>query len=179
MAAWLSMEQADVADTISKVRRSWNMSRIRNRDTEPERIVRSLLRKLGYSSSGANPKGLPVVPDIVLARPKIIIQVHGCYWHRHSLKDRRCPITYTPKSGRKGREFWLQKFRENVLRDQRTARKLRGLGWHVITVWECQLRRPDAVAARLARVLRARGDHRRTEQHRGSVLPEPAKRGKV
>jgi len=132
------------------------MSRIRSRSTGPERAVRLLLRELGDPST-ARPKGLPVEPDIVLPRLRIAVQVHGCFWHRHAIRDRRCPITYTPKSGRKGRAFWLRKFHQNVVRDQRTERRLRRLGWRVINVWQCQLRDPDAVAARLERLLCGRG----------------------
>ena len=131
------------------------MSRIRSKNTKPEVTVRSLLRKIGYSYCLAA-RGLPAKPDIILSRYRTAIQVHGCYWHRHALKDKRCRITYTPKSGKKGREFWLQKFHENILRDARVDRKLRRSGWSVITVWECQLSRPAAVAVRLDRLLRAR-----------------------
>jgi DNA mismatch endonuclease (patch repair protein) len=131
------------------------MSRIRSKNTKPEVTVRSLLCKIGYSYSLAT-RGLPATPDVILSRYRTAIQVHGCYWHRHAERDRRCPITYTPKSGKEGRGFWLQKFRENVLRDARAEHKLRRAGWSVITVWQCQLRRPASVAARLDRLLRAR-----------------------
>ncbi len=79
-------------DTISSEHRSWNMSRIMNRDTKPELIVRSLLHHKGYRFR-LHRKDLPGKPDIVLPRFKKIILVHGCYWHRHE----GCRLAYNPK----------------------------------------------------------------------------------
>lgn len=119
-----------MADRISPEHRSWNMSRIKNRDTKPELIVRSLLHRMGYRFR-LHRKDLPGKPDIVLPKYKTVIFVHGCFWHRHP----RCKFAYTPKSRL---DFWLEKFQKNVHRDAKIKRQLEKLGWHVITIWECQ-----------------------------------------
>src|SRR5688572_24918812 len=107
-------------DTLSRERRSWNMSRIRSRDTTPERKIRSLLHRAGYSFR-LHRHDLPGRPDLILPRFRLAIQVHGCFWHRHA----GCPLAYTPKTNR---PRWLKKFSENVARDRRQSRKLRALG---------------------------------------------------
>ncbi|MBU1162905.1 MAG: DNA mismatch endonuclease Vsr, partial [Proteobacteria bacterium] len=85
-------------DIISKEKRSWNMSRIRGKDTKPEIIVRSMLHRMGYRFR-LHRKDLPGKPDIVLPKYKTVIFVHGCFWHRH----KGCKYAYTPKSRVK---FW-------------------------------------------------------------------------
>ena len=132
-------------DILSRERRSWNMSRIRGRDTAPEKIVRSVLRKLGYRLQ-LHVKDLLGRPDIVLPRRKTVVFVHGCFWHRHS----RCQFAYTPKTRR---TFWLRKFTGNRDRDARARRHLRKLGWKVITVWECQTCDMKTLTVRLKRLL--------------------------
>jgi DNA mismatch endonuclease, patch repair protein len=117
-------------DTLSEKHRSWNMSRIRGRNTKPEMIVRSLLRRLGYRFR-LHRRDLPGKPDIALPRQRTTVFVHGCFWHRHS----RCKSAYTPKSNI---AFWNAKFEDNIARDRRVRRDLRRLGWRVIIVWECQ-----------------------------------------
>src|SRR3989344_3866445 len=131
-------------DTLSKAKRSWNMSRIRSRDTIPEKIVRSAIRRLGYRIQ-LHVKDLPGSPDIVLPRRNTVVFVHCCFWHRHS----RCRFTYTPKTRR---TFWLRKFTENRDRDARARRHLRKLGWKVITVWECQTDDVKILTIRLKRL---------------------------
>ncbi len=118
-------------DIISKEKRSWNMSRIRAKDTRPEKAVRSALHKAGYRFR-LHSRSLPGKPDIVLAKYKTTIFVHGCFWHRH----RGCKLTYMPKS-RIG--FWNAKFEENVKRDVNARKALRKLGWKVIVIWECEI----------------------------------------
>lgn len=118
-------------DTLTPEKRSWNMSRIRSKDTTPERVVRSFLYRNGFRFR-LHVKGLPGMPDIVLPKYKTVIEVHGCYWHRHE----GCKYTYMPKTKV---DFWHKKFTENVARDQRTEQELRELGWKVIVVWECML----------------------------------------
>lgn len=106
------------------------MSRIRGRDTTPERLVRSVLHSMGYRFR-LHPRNLPGRPDIVLSKHRTVVFVHGCFWHRH----RRCRYAYTPKTRI---AFWTRKFQENVDRDRRTRARLRRLGWQVIVIWECQ-----------------------------------------
>ena len=124
------------------------MSRIRGKDTTPERAVRSMVHGLGYRFR-LHGRDLPGRPDLVLPRLRTVIFVHGCFWHRHA----RCRYATTPATRR---AFWLEKFERNVERDRRTAAALRRLGWSVITVWECQLRRPEKVRVRLERMLEQR-----------------------
>jgi len=132
-------------DTLSREKRSWNMSRIRSQDTIPEKIVRSALRRLRYRIQ-LHVRDLPGRPDIVLPRRKTVVFVHGCFWHRHS----RCRFAYTPKTRR---AFWQRKFAENRDRDTRVRRQLRRLGWEIITVWECQTDDLKTLAVRLRRLL--------------------------
>lgn len=136
-------------DRLTREHRSWNMSRIRGRDTNPERAVRSLLHRLGFRFR-LHSRRLPGRPDVVLPRYRSVVLVHGCFWHRHPA----CPFAYAPKSRQ---AFWGRKFADNVARDKRNAIALRRSGWHVIVVWECELRDPDALCRRLARMLRRAG----------------------
>ena len=119
-------------DTLTKEKRSWNMSRIRSKDTAPEMRVRSALHRAGYRFR-LHVKDLPGTPDIILPKYKTIIEVRGCYWHRH----KGCKYAYMPKTKI---EFWKKKFAENITRDQRTDKELKALGWRVIIVWECETR---------------------------------------
>ena len=117
-------------DRISKAHRSWNMSRIRSKDTTPEKLVRSALHKMGYRFR-LHRSDLPGTPDIVLPRYKIALFVHGCFWHRHNT----CRLAYTPKSRA---DFWNAKFLATVARDRKVRRMLTRLGWTHIVIWECQ-----------------------------------------
>jgi DNA mismatch endonuclease (patch repair protein) len=117
-------------DNLSKERRSWNMGRIRSGNTGPEIKVRSALHRLGFRFR-LHVKNLPGKPDIVLPKLKQVIFVHGCFWHRHN----GCKWAYTPKTRI---EFWAEKFRQNILRDEVAQRKLEQMGWGVTTVWECE-----------------------------------------
>jgi DNA mismatch endonuclease (patch repair protein) len=134
-----------MTDVFSTSKRSEVMSRIRGKNTGPELQVRSIVHRLGYRFR-LHARDLPGSPDLVLPRLKTVIFVHGCFWHRH----RGCRFTTTPKSRR---AFWQAKFDANVARDRRVSASLRHLGWSVITVWECQLRKPERVTTRLARML--------------------------
>src|SRR5215475_14515568 len=106
-----------MVDTITKERRSWNMSRIRSKDTQPELAVRSLLHRMGYRFR-LHVRTLPGCPDVVLPRLKTVVLVNGCFWHRHA----NCAFAYTPKSRK---SFWMEKFRENVERDNKKSEALR------------------------------------------------------
>ena len=132
-------------DRLSKQRRSWNMGRIRNRDTRPERIVRSALHRMGFRFRLKSQR-LPGSPDIVLTRHGMAVFVHGCFWHRHP----RCTYTYMPKSNR---AFWLKKFAQNQRRDRAVRHRLRRMGWRALTIWECETHGVSALAKRLRRLL--------------------------
>ncbi|MDW3099350.1 MAG: DNA mismatch endonuclease Vsr [Alphaproteobacteria bacterium] len=122
-----------MADRLSKEHRSWNMSRIRSKDTKPELILRLLLHRAGFRYR-LHDKRLPGKPDIVMARYRTVIFVNGCYWHRH----RGCPQATTPKTNT---AFWQKKFNETVRRDERKTAELIKFGWSVIVVWECELQK--------------------------------------
>jgi DNA mismatch endonuclease (patch repair protein) len=132
-------------DSLTPERRSWNMSRIRGKDTRPEIIVRSLLHRLGYRFR-LNRKDIPGKPDIVLPKHQTAIYVHGCYWHRHQ----GCHLAYTPKSNL---NFWGKKFARNVERDLEVRESLKGTGWKQLVIWECETRNEIELAAKLTREL--------------------------
>lgn len=136
-----------MVDILSPERRSWNMSRIRGKDTKPEIALRSLLHRAGYRFR-IHDRRLPGHPDIVLPKYRTAVFVNGCFWHRHP----GCSKSYTPASRT---EFWQEKFAATVERDARKAAQLRDLGWNVVTVWECELRKePEAVLSELMATLR-------------------------
>ena len=129
-----------MTDRISKAHRSWNMSRIRGKDTTPEILLRKLLHRAGYRFRLHSPD-LPGRPDIVLKKYKTVIFVHGCFWHRHE----GCSGATVPKTHT---EFWLDKFRGTVERDRRKQKELEEAGWRVVIVWECQLKKdPESIMA--------------------------------
>ena len=105
------------------------MRRIRSSNTKPEKIVRSLLHRMGFRFR-INQNNLPGKPDIVLKKHSTIIFVHGCFWHGH----RNCKRSNTPKTNR---DYWINKIQTNVKRDKKNIRELKKQGWKVIVVWEC------------------------------------------
>jgi len=112
--------------------RSWVMSRVRSRDTKPEMLVRRLLHGLGYRYR-LHGEELPGSPDLVFPRKKMVIWVHGCFWHGHGCRNGvRLPKTNV--------EFWSAKRRANMARDQRSALALESMGWKALVLWECELR---------------------------------------
>lgn len=124
-----------MADTLSRERRSWNMSRIRGRNTKPEQMVRSLLHRAGYrfTINGPLNRNLPGKPDLVLPKLNTVIFVHGCFWHRH----KGCKYAYTPKSRK---DFWQEKFEKNKARDQKVEAELKAKGWNIFVIWECEIK---------------------------------------
>jgi DNA mismatch endonuclease (patch repair protein) len=132
-------------DSLTPERRSWNMSRIRGKNSRPEILVRSLLHRLGYRFR-LNRKDIPGKPDIVLPKYRTAVYVHGCYWHRHP----GCHLAYTPKSNL---NFWTRKFSRNIERDAEVRIALHGTGWKQLVVWECETRDQAALASRLEREL--------------------------
>jgi len=130
-----------VVDIFSKSKRSEIMSRVKNRRTAPEDQVATLLRNLCVKYR-RNVKTLPGQPDFVIRSKKLVIFVNGCFWHGHL----NCNRAKRPDSNR---AFWEKKITTNKRRDVRNARKLRKEGWHIITVWQCRLRKPSAVSNRL------------------------------
>jgi DNA mismatch endonuclease, patch repair protein len=108
------------------------MAAIRAKHTKPETLVRRTLHLMGYRFRLHDPR-LPGKPDILLPRIRTIVQVKGCFWHGH-----HCLRGRVPKGNR---SYWLAKIRGNRSRDLKNERKLRRMGWRVVTLWECNIRR--------------------------------------
>jgi DNA mismatch endonuclease (patch repair protein) len=138
------------------------MSRIRGKDTTPERVVRSLLHRMGYRfqlhvripipqpltrvTRRSSPRF--VCPDIVLPKYKAAIFVHGCFWHRH----RGCKNCTTPTHRR---EWWLAKLNGNAARDKVHQHALRRLGWRVLVIWECETEEPKKIERDVRRLAKS------------------------
>ena len=123
-------------DVHDKETRSYNMSCIKGKNTKPEEIVRKYLFSQGFRYR-KNDKRLPGTPDIVLPKYKTVIFVNGCFWHGHEC----CRYFVIPKTNT---EFWTKKIETNRKRDIRKINDLQALGWKVIVVWECQLKKEKA-----------------------------------
>ena len=121
-----------MADNHTKEIRSMNMSHIRSINSKPEEMVRKYLFSKGFRYR-KNVKKLPGCPDIVLHKYRTVIFVNGCFWHRHD-----CPRFAWPSTNQ---EYWKPKILRNVERDQKNIEELKTLGWKVITVWECELKK--------------------------------------
>ena len=121
-----------MADNHTPEERSYNMSQIRSKNTKPEELVRKHLFSLGFRYR-KNDKRYPGKPDIILPKYKTAIFVNGCFWHMHD-----CPEFVMPKSRL---DYWETKLKKNVIRDQSHYEKLKELGWNVIVIWECQLKK--------------------------------------
>lgn len=120
-------------DVHDQKTRSYNMSRVKGKDTKPEEIVRKYLFFQGFRYR-KNDKRLPGKPDIVLPKYKTVIFVNGCFWHKHE----GCKYFVWPKSNS---EFWKEKIESNIVRDKKQYEELKNAGWHVIIVWECELKK--------------------------------------
>ena len=151
--AAIKQEQSDVYISSAEreqARRSANMAAIRSKDTKPEMIVRRGLWSRGFRYR-LNHKRLPGHPDLVLRKYRTCIFVNGCFWHGHN-------VSLTPNPSPKGegskefdnsecckipktnREFWVAKIRRNQERDLKVQHELAAMGWHSITIWECELK---------------------------------------
>ena len=133
-----------MADVHTKKQRSFNMSRIKGKDTKPEMLVRKFLHANGYRYK-LHDKKLPGKPDIVLPKYRKVIFVHGCFWHGHA----NCKYFTVPKTRT---EWWTDKINRNKANDEKAVMALRKAGWKVIAVWECSLK-PVKVEKTLAAIL--------------------------
>jgi len=124
-------------DHLTKEQRSRNMSHVRGKDTKPEMVVRSFLHRQGFRFR-LHAKDLPGHPDIVLPKYKTVIEVRGCFWHRHP----GCKKATMPASNN---TFWRDKLQQNAARDAKNDSALTALGWRVIVVWECQLHNSETL----------------------------------
>ena len=122
-----------MADNLSKEVRSMNMSHIRSTNSRPEELVRKYLFSKGFRYR-KNVRSLPGCPDIVLKKYRTVVFVNGCFWHKHD-----CPRFVWPSSNE---EYWYSKIQRNIERDKKNVAELQALGWNVIIVWECELKKP-------------------------------------
>jgi DNA mismatch endonuclease, patch repair protein len=120
-----------MADVHDKATRSFNMSRIKSKNTKPELLVRKFLHSKGFRYK-LNDKTLPGKPDLVLPKYKTIIFIHGCFWHGHE----GCKYFVVPKTRT---EWWLNKISTNAANDRKAIETLVKDNWKVITIWECEL----------------------------------------
>lgn len=132
-------------DVLTPEQRKLNMSRIRNKDTRPEMVIRSLVHRMGYRYR-LHVKNLPGKPDLVLSSHRKIIFVHGCFWHVHKCK-------YGSVKPQTNAEFWQNKRMGNVERDRRNLSLLKKDGWKVLVVWECQIRKLRMLEEKISRFL--------------------------
>ena len=141
-----------MADVHTPEQRSYNMSRIRGKNTKPEELVRKYLFSQGFRYR-KNDARLPGKPDIVLPKYKTVIFVNGCFWHAHE----GCKYFVWPKNNK---EFWGNKIQGNVLRDIKNQKALAGSGWNIVIVWECELKPAirEQTLAKLAEAIRNNGD---------------------
>lgn len=121
-----------MTDVHSKEIRSYNMSKIKGKDTKPEILVRKFLFAEGFRYR-LHSKKLPGTPDIVLNEYKTVVFIHGCFWHGHD----NCKYYVIPKTKT---EWWLEKIEKNKANDEANIVKLEEKGWKVIIVWECDLK---------------------------------------
>jgi len=124
-----------MVDVLTREQRQLNMSRIRGKNTKPERVLRHGLHALGLRYR-LHRKDLPGRPDLVFSRYRAVIFVHGCFWHGHGCPMFKFPATRT--------EFWREKIGANQERDQAAIEALRSADWRVLVVWECALRGPQS-----------------------------------
>ena len=133
-----------MTDRLDPDRRRRLMQQVKGKDTKPEKIVRSLLHRLGYRFR-LHRKDLPGTPDIVFPSRRVALFVHGCFWHGHG-----CRIGQLPKSRL---DYWQPKIEGNRDRDRRKESALAAAGWRVDTVWQCELANREALRDRLVRLL--------------------------
>jgi DNA mismatch endonuclease, patch repair protein len=126
---------------VTRATRSRIMAAVPTRDTGAEKSVRSLVHRIGFRYSLTR-NDLPGKPDLTFVSRKKIIFVHGCFWHGHA-----CRYGRLPKSRR---DYWGTKISANKARDRRQAKALRKAGWSVMIVWQCQLKKKDALERRIA-----------------------------
>jgi DNA mismatch endonuclease (patch repair protein) len=125
---------------------SEQMSRIRSKNTGPERRLRKALSLAGIRGYRLNYAKVPGKPDVAFVGKKVAVFIHGCFWHC-------CPHCQPPRP-KVHQDFWEEKLDRNVLRDKRDARALRKAGWRVVTLWECRMRKfPDHAVRRVQKAL--------------------------
>lgn len=134
-----------MTDVLSPEQRRYCMSKIQGKNTKPEIYIRSMVHTLGYRFR-LHRKDLPGKPDIVFPRLRKIIFVHGCFWHMHKCRWGKVK----PKTNS---NFWEEKRTGNRIRDRKRVKELKDLGWDILIVWECELRKPDVLEKKVIEFL--------------------------
>ncbi|PQZ77366.1 MULTISPECIES: very short patch repair endonuclease [unclassified Brevundimonas] len=134
-------------DKLDPERRSANMARVRGKDTGPEMRVRRIAHRIGLRFR-LHRKDLPGKPDLVFPKHRLVVFVHGCFWHRHPGCNRASTPATRP-------EFWQAKFEATVARDNRQQQVLEAAGWKVLVLWECGLKDEAVVERRLREAIAA------------------------
>jgi len=127
-------------DRVTQATRSKIMAAVHTRDTDAEKAVRSIVHRLGYRYSLTR-SDLPGRPDLAFVGRRKVIFVHGCFWHGHSCRYGRLPKSRL--------DYWQPKIAANKARDRHQAGRLKQASWSVMVVWQCQLKRKDALEARI------------------------------
>ena len=140
-----------MADVFSNESRSYVMSQIKSKNTKLEQIVRKYLFSNGFRYR-INNKHIPGHPDIILPKYNTVIFVNGCFWHMHE----NCSIFSMPKSNQ---EYWVPKLTGNKNRDVKNISRLKEMGWHVIVVWECELKKKIVRDERLKMLVKELNDN--------------------
>ena len=163
-------------DSLTAQQRHANMAAIRSKDTKPEMIVRRGLWKRGFRYR-LNHKRLPGHPDLVLKKYRTCIFVNGCFWHGHHINLQFDDLQFSIENSecckipKTNREFWIAKIRRNKERDKDEQKKLAAMGWHSITVWECELKpsKREETLESIAFTLK----HIWLQDHKGKVISYP------
>ncbi|HOU30592.1 MAG TPA: very short patch repair endonuclease [Bacteroidales bacterium] len=133
-----------MADVLTPEQRKLNMSKIRGKNTTPEKVIRNKLYSLGIRGYRIH-YNLPGKPDIVFVRKRIVVFIDGCFWHK-------CPLDFQEPETRK--EFWLNKIEKNVIRDRKVDLELSKKGWTVLRIWEHEVKKdPDLVVHKIMSLL--------------------------
>ena len=135
-------------DVFDKEKRSRVMSKIKDKNTKPEVLVRSVLHRMGYRFR-LHGKDLPGKPDIILPKYKKVIFVHGCFWHGHE----GCDKSKRPSANR---EFWDKKLDKNINRDQKNIAELNKYGWETLIIWTCETKDIQTLKQKLTTFLESR-----------------------
>jgi DNA mismatch endonuclease (patch repair protein) len=125
-----------MTDILSAQERSERMRLIKSKDTRPELIVRKLCRELGYKGYRLHRKDLPGKPDIAFVSHKVALFVHGCFWHGHNCKTGN-------RHPKQNANFWTTKICQNKERDAKVEERLLAMGWNILIIWECQLKKKN------------------------------------
>lgn len=136
-----------MADIYSKAKRSEIMSKISGKETKPEILVRKFLFSKGFRYR-KNDKRFLGKPDIVLPKYKMVIFIHGCFWHHH----KNCSKSSLPQTNR---DFWKNKIQGNVERDKLNKKKLKELGWKIIVLWQCRMKNRNLFEKSMSKLIKS------------------------